>query len=364
MKYLSNATAKGRINTAGCRLAVFFLACLCFFTACPLNASGSDSRLLPYVSSGKLYSFDPDAEQADSITNYSFFNMTEGFTQNGTASSKKKGFILAWNQKKQKLCHITGKKIASSVDLKGSLVYAGSDYVLAQTSSFIDNKGFSFTLYSIKYTWNRTRIKLSSVWTGYADCFVSNFFFTDDGVCIAGGTKDDTQNNAFYITKRGIHKCFSTAKDSDFLRLVPVVQGDGSGITRVYAFLSCREKFSREPMLYSFTLEDSPEQALTINLGGNALLPQGFDCFFGYGFEYNGKIVLPASINNIINFVCYDCASGKITEVASDAVGCYTALGKTADGFYYIARDPLIEDSWYGISLFTGTECKKIKKFL
>ena len=55
MYNLSDATAKGRANTAGCtKLAVFFLACLCFFTACPLNAS-VDSDSFPYVVNGKLY---------------------------------------------------------------------------------------------------------------------------------------------------------------------------------------------------------------------------------------------------------------------------------------------------------------------
>lgn len=381
MKYLSNATAKGRINTAGCRLAVFFLACLCFFTACPLNATGSDSRLMPYVTGTKLYSFNPDAEQADSITNYSFFNMADGFTQFGTAASKKKGFILAWNKKKQKLCHITGKKIASSVDLKGSLAYAGSDYILVQNSSFADNKGFSFKLYSIKYTWNRTKIKLNSVWTGHADCFVSDFFFTKDGICIAGGTKDDTKHNVFYITDKGIHKCFSMEKDSDFLRLIKAEASQ-----KVFAFVSTRDKAERPPVIYSFNMEDTPDQAAEINLSGDSLLPSGFDCFFGYGFPDTTSaapdvstavpdttsavpehvegvnLILPACIDGIISFLCYDCSAGKIARIVPNATGCLAALGSTDDGTYYIARDPLIEGSFYGISLFTGTECKKISK--
>lgn len=364
MNTLSNATAKGRSNTAGCfKLAVFFLACLCTFSACPQDASGGGSAVLPYVVNGKLYSFCPSSLEADRITKHELFNVPDSFTQNATAASKKNGYILAWNQQNKKLYHITGQKAASKVDLKANLVYAGSNYVLAQSSSFTDNKGFPFTLYSIKYSLNGRKIKLRSVWSGYIDCFVSNFFFTSAGVCVAGGTRDDTKNNVFYITEDGIHKCFSTAKDSDFLRLVPVEQPNGSGITSVYAFLSCREKVSREATLFSFKLEATPEQAQTINLGVDALLPQDFDCFFGYGFELNGKIVLPASINNEINFVCYDYAEGKIASVISDAVGCFAALANSPDGFYYIARDPTIEDSWYGISLFDGQECKKITKF-
>lgn len=344
MKTLSSAGAKGRINTAGCPLAVFFLCCLCFFTACPLNASGVDSNSFPYVVGGKLYSYSPDLQ----------LEIGEGYTQSSVCASKKAGYILAWNKNKQRLYHFAGKKSTANVELKASLVYMGADYVLAQSSSFTDNKGFSFTLYSIKYSSNRRKIKLKTVWKGYADCFVSDFFFTPDGICIAGGTKDDEKNNVFYMTGNGIHKCFSVAKNSDFLRLEPA--GDSK---KVYAFISNRDKSKRAPVIYSFDINEAPEQAVAIDLTGDSLLPDGFDCFFGYGFSG----VLPASVNGVIQFICYDSATGKITGVVPDAVGCVTPLAATADGTYYIARDPLLEDSWYGIALFTGTECKKITKF-
>ncbi len=355
MYNLSDATAKGRANTAGCtKLAVFFLVCLCFFTACPLNAS-VDSDSFPYVVNGKLYSFTPDSQQ----------EIGEGYTQSSVAASKKAGYILAWNQKKQRLYHFSGQKSAANVELKASLVYMGANYVLAQSSSFSDNKGFSFTLYSIKYSVNGRKLKLKSVWNGYADCFVSDFFFTTDGVCIAGGTRDDLKSNAFYITSNGIHKCFSVEKNSDFLRLVPT--GDSK---KVYAFVSTRDKSERNPVIYSFDMNETPEQTTTIDLSSDSFLPADFDCFFGYGFsvvvepvETTPMIILPASINGPIQFICYDSATGKITAVIPDAVGCTAALAATPDGTYYIARDPLIEDSWYGIALFDGTECKKISKF-
>ena len=364
MLKLSVATAKDRMNTAGCiKLAVFFLFCLSFFTACPLNASGIDSELVPFVTGGRLYSFNPESEQDDGVLQYDFFNMADGFTQNGTSASKKKNFILAWNQKKQRLYHITGQKLVSNVELKASLVYAGSDYILAQSSSFEDKKGFSFTLYSIKYSLNGRKIKLRTVWTGFVDCFVSDFFFTADGVCIAGGNRDDTKNNSFYITQKGIHKCFSVAKNSDFLRLINTGKGKDSSV--VYAFLSGREKSAAQPVIYKFNLEsfaEGEDPSNQIDLSTDYALPSGFECFFGYGFS-NENIILPASINGIIQFVCYDCDSGKITDIIPDAVGCTGVLSGTADGTYYIARDPLIEGSWYGIALFDGTECKKIAKF-
>ncbi len=354
---LSNAYAKGRINTAGCtKLAVFFLICLCFFTACPLNASGVDSGAFPYVVNGKLYSFTPDVQK----------EIGEGYTQSSVSASKNAGYILAWNQKKQRLYHFAGQKSAANVELKASLVYMGANYVLAQNSSFTDNKGFSFTLYSIKYSSNGRKLKLRSVRTGFVDCFVSDFFFTADGVCIAGGTRDDSKSNAFYITGNGIHKCFSVEKNSDFLRLVPAADSK-----KVYAFVSTRDKSERAPVIYSFDMNDAPDQAVTIDLSGDPLLPAGFDCFFGYGFSAvpepveggEGRVILPTVVDGVIQFICYDSATGKITGVVPDAVGCVTPLAATADGTYYIARDPLLEDSWYGIALFTGTECKKITKF-
>ena len=375
MLKLSIATAKGRRNTAGCiKLAVFFLFCLNYFTACPLNASGIDSQLLPYVTGSKLYSFNPQAENSDNLIQYDFFNMAEGFTQNATASSKKKGYILAWNQKKQRLYHIADQKLVSNVELKASLVYAGSDYILAQSSSFAENKGFSFTLYSIKYSFNGRKIKLRSLWSGYIDCFVSDFFFTAKGVCLAGGNRDDTKNNVFYISEKGIHKCFTTAKNSDFLRLInPDKSGDSA--STVYAFLSGREKSAAQSLIYKFNLDayaEGNDPACQIDLSADPELPDTFQCFFGYGFgipavgesvETTSLLVLPASLDGIINFICYDCESGKISNIIPDAIGCLTPLTSTEEGTYYIARDPLIEGSWYGIALFNGRECKKIAKF-
>ena len=348
MNNLSDATAKGRRYTAGCtKLAVFFLCCLPFFTACPLNASGAVSGAFPYVVNGKLYYFTPDSQQ----------EIGEGYSQSAVTASKKAGYLLAWNQKKQRLYHFAGQRNASNVELKASLVYAGAEYILTQASSFTENKGFPFTLYSIKYSMNGKKIKLRSIWNGYADCFVSDFFFTEDGICIAGGTRDDTKNNVFYITEKGIHKCFSTEKDSDFLRLVR--PGDSKN---VFAFVSTRDKSERDPVLYSFDITEAPEQAVTINLSGDSLLSADFDCFFGYGFATT-TIILPASIKGTIQFICYDINAKKILSVITDAVGCVAPLASTEDGTYYLARDPLTEGSWSGISLFTGTECKKIKAF-
>ncbi len=372
MKALSSACAKGRINTAGCTLAVFFLVCLCFFTACPLNASDSASQVFPFAKEGRLCLFDADSD------NYMQCSLGDSFTQSGVAPSKKAGWTLAWNKKKGQLYHVNQEgKLKAKTSLSGGTTYVNKKYVLIQGSSFDQNKGFSFTLYSIKYTFGGQKIALKQLWKGSIDCFVSDSLFTEDGVCIAGGSRDNTKHNVFYITTSGIHRCFTMAKNSDFLRLV------SGGGNKLYAFLSQREKSKKEAVIYSFTLDGQPDQANTINLAKDPALPPDFDCFFGYGFEMPvipaapgvsggpgvpaalegaGGLILPASINGIINFISYDCTGGKIARIIPDAVGCTAFLGSSDAGALYVARDPLIDASWYGIALFDGKECKKIKK--
>jgi len=365
MRNLSDATAKGRKNTAGCtKLAVFFLVCLFFFCGCPANASGSDGNDFPFVKDGKLFSFSIEPERnitSDSlisINDYDFLNNSEGFTQKGVSVSKKNGWILAWNKKTQQLFHIDdSKRIRSKAGAAGSLAYVDKKFILLQNSSFDESKGFGFTLYSIKYSWNGKKISLKQIWKGSADCFVSDCFFTDDGVCICGGTQDDTKHNAFYITAKGIHRCFSTQKNSDFLRIL------NTGDT-VYAFLSGRDKTKVEPVLFSFTLEgytEGDDAADSLSFYTSSIFSPDFDCFFGYGFVTD-MLVIPASFDGQISFVCYDYKLGRISSVVPDATGCVAVLGSNSNGTWYLARDPLIEDSFYGISLFTGTECKKIQE--
>lgn len=362
MKALSSACAKGRRYTAGCaKLAVFFLFCLPFFTACPLNASDTGSAIFPFVKEGNLCLFDADSAGCKTCS------LGNTFTQSAVAPSKKSGWTLAWNKAKGLLYHVDGAgKLKAKTSLSGAGAYVNKNYVLVQGSTFDQNKGFSFTLYSIKYTFGRKKIALKQLWKGSLDCFVSDSLFTEDGVCIAGGSRDNTKHNVFYITTSGIHKCFTMAKNSDFLRLV------SGGGNKLYAFLSQREKAEKDTVLYSFSLDGQPEQALTINLEGDSALPSDFDCFFGYGFAMSGvsealegpsEIILPASVNGIINFICYDCTGGKIARIVLDAVGCVAYLGSSDAGVLYVARDPLLEGSFYGIRLFNGRNSGAICTF-
>lgn len=371
MKLLSLVTAKDRKNTAGCRkLAVFFLSCLFVFSSCSAKASVNSRPLeIPFVSGGKLYSFPVAAENQFSVKNYKLFNDNEAFTQRAVSSSKKAGALLAWDKNSQCLYHIEGNttdkaRILAKVLLPGYIAYVNQNYVLTQTNSFDDNKGFGFVLYKIKYSHGLQELKLKPVWKGNVDCFVADCFFTEEGICISGGNREDTKNNVFYITKKGIHKCFTTAKNSDFLRLLNT--GDS-----VYAFLSGRDKTSAEPVLFRFALEnkDSSENMI-ISLKNEALLPEAFECFFGYGFvmEPGELLVLPASINGSINFICYDYKARCIKRLVPDVTGCIAALGNASGegtgaadgGFYYMARDPLIENSYYGISFFDGNASRKV----
>ncbi len=361
MKALSSACAKGRINTAGCTLAVFFLVCLCFFTACPLNASDSASQVFPFAKEGRLCLFDADSD------NYMQCSLGDSFTQSGVAPSKKAGWTLAWNKKKGQLYHVNQEgKLKAKASLSGGTAYVNKKYVLIQGSSFDQNKGFSFTLFSIKYTFGGKKIALKQLWKGSIDCFVSDSLFTADGVCIAGGSRDNTKHNVYYITDSGIHKCFTMAKNSDFLRLV------SGGDNKLYAFLSQQNKSKKDAVLYSFTLDGQPDQALTINLEGDSALPSDFDCFFGYGFAMSGVpepvegpsvVILPACVNGIISFICYDSTGGKITRIVPDAVGCVTYLGLSDAGSLYVARDPLLDGSFYGIRLFDGQNSRAICTF-
>lgn len=362
MKALSSACAKGRRYTAGCcKLAVFFLFCLPFFTACPLNASDSASRFFPFVKEGGLCLFDSDS------ASYKSCSFGNSFTQSAVAPSEKSGWSLAWNKAKGLLYHVDGAgKLKAKTSLSGATAYVNKNYVLVQGSTFDQNKGFSFTLYSIKYTFGRKKIALKQLWKGSLDCFVSDSLFTEDGVCIAGGSRDNTKHNVFYITASGIHKCFTMAKNSDFLRLV------SGGENKLYAFLSQQDKSKKDAVIYTFTLDGQPEQALTINLEGDSALPSDFDCFFGYGFAMSGvpealegpsEIILPASVNGIINFICYDCTGGKIASIVPDAVGCVAYLGSSDTGALYVARDPLLEGSFYGIRLFDGRNSGAICTF-
>ena len=365
----------GKINAAGCkRLAAFFLPFLFLFSACSSDAPYSNSVITPFVVNKDMYAF-PLLEDETDVTGFDFelidySSSAWNFTRSSVSTSLKNGFVLAWDSNSKNLMHVnTAKKVVSFVKLDAAMVYVNKNYVLAQSSSFSENKGFDFTLYKVLYSGGNKKIKLKSVWSGFIDSFVSDYFFTADGVCIAGGTKDDSKCNVFHIKGKvgeAIHKCFSIDKNSDFLRLVPTGESQ-----KVFAFMSTRDKSERAPVIYSFDMNDAPDQAVTIDLSGDSLLPAGFDCFFGYGFSavpelvegVEGRVILPASVDGIIQFVCYDCAAAKITGVVPDAVGCVAPLAATSEGTYYIARDPLIEDSWYGIGLFTGNKCIRIKSF-
>jgi len=357
----------GSSNAAGpYKLAVFFLSSLFIFItssslySCSSDANYSKALLCPYVVNGSLYAYPLMEDKLSDTDTISFEKKYWSFTKNGVSSSKKNGCLIAWNQNNQTLLHINSqKKVLSSVKLSAHMVFTGPNFVLAQSNSFDEKKGFEFTLYSLAYSGGNKKIKLKTSWSGFIDCFISDFFFTKDGICISGGNQADKKNNVFYITDKGIHKCFSTEKKSDFLRLVPTQEA-------VFAFASTRDKSPADAFLYKFTLDDYIEgnnSLAYIDLKKDSSLPEDFESFFGYGFAYKDSIVLPSSINKQINFVIVAAASGKIQGISPQAVGCTALLGSDDDSFYYIARDVLLENSWYGIASFDGKSSKKIKKF-
>ena len=363
-----------------CIFAVFFF-CLFFITGCPANADGSDTAEYPFVADGRLCSFKTDGTNPLEIKKYSFRQGNKAFIQSAVCTSKKSGFILAWNRDTENLYHInSNNKIVSKTSLKAKTVYVGQNFVLAQSNIFAQNKGFSTTLYKINYSQKNRRIALSQVWTDFIDCFIADAFFTKDGICLAGATKDDSKHNVFYITKNGCHKCFSAPKNADFMRLIKPDSDTSDGFSKIYAFVSGQQKTAAAPIIYNFTLDNYMEETspdAVINLTSDPKLPANFECFFGYGFtiptsavpapasavpEPVEGLVLPASVNGTISFITWNPSTKKIQSVVPDATGCLGALCQNHDGVYYIARDPLIPDSYYGISLFDGKSCKKIQK--
>lgn len=339
----------GRKDAAGHKkLAAFFLLNFILLSSLFCEA-------IPFVLGGKIYSFNDD---------YSVDQMLEpaGFTSRGVCKSEKNGFILAWNQKSELLCHIDpNRKISSRFSLKASAVYMNKEYILTQSNNFDENKGFALTLYKIKYSVFSPKLKLKNIWHGYVDCFVSDCFFMDDGICIAGGTRDNLKHGVYAITAKGIHKCFSMPKKSDFLRIIPASKDKN----QIIAFVSSRDKSEAMPAIYEFNVDNTKgsESAETICLDELEGFPKSFDCFFGYGFKYEDEVIIPASLKGNISFIKYNPENRLITGIASDAIGCNFPLGNMKNGFCYIARDPLLEDSYYGLALYDGKEIIKVCDF-
>lgn len=359
MIILSKALKADRKNAAGQKkLAVFFLCCLFGFCGCSENAEDSQSIEYPFVKNQKLYSFSVDSnvkEIADSYNEktYEFLGGNGVFSQKGVCSSLKDGWILAWNQKSGELYHIDGnKKIRSKVNLNANSVFAGKRFVLSQSNTFEKEKGFGFSLYEIKYSKRNCSIKLNLLWNGYLDCFVSDCFFTDDGICVCGGTDDNKIHNVFYITRKGAVKCFSTNKNADFLRLVNTNDS-------VFAFRSNGAKTGADPVLYRFNIAENQNEKQSVQsvekaLKNDELLPSDFECFYGYGFSFAENLVIPASINEEVSFLIFDAKELTIKSVVSGVTGCVAVLGKNESGVFYFAQDRLKPDSYSGTSFFNG----------
>lgn len=340
------ALFEGRKNAAGSKkLAAFFLLTfICIASLCATD--------MPFSVNGKLYLLSGD----DSVTELKTPGQCK-FIQRGVAASKKVGLVLAWDQKSQQLLHIDSKgAVKKSVPATGNSAFLNSEYLLLQSSAWTENRGFEFTLCEINYSKFGGKISLKTVWNGYLDCFVSDYIFTRGGVCVAGGTKDNATHNVYVISASGIHKCFSMPKTSDFLRLLKMQESD-----TLYAFVSQREKINAPATVYAFapTARTDQTTAVKFNLQEQPLLPSAFECFFGYGFSLADSLVLPCSVDGTISFVKFNPTTAQITSVTPDAVGCNFPLFKMNNSFYYIARDPLIPGSYFGIACFDG---KKVLK--
>lgn len=340
----------GRKNAAGFKkLAAFFLLI-------PITLSLYAAKL-PFVVGGELYSLNADY----STTAIDFYGPAT-FVQRGVSKSKKNDFILVWNQQTKELLNInSNNKVVSKISLDAASVFMNENFVFTQSSSFDENRGFSFSLYKISYSRFLNRISLKTLWQGNIDCFVSDCVFLKDGICIGGGTRDNLRHIVYKISKQGIHKSFSMDKNGDFIRLLnsPVSEDV------MYAFLSGRDKSKASPIIYSFELNklSDSSSAKKIDLLKDNKFPVNFDCFFGYGFVFEDGIILPASIEEKISFIKLN-SNNRIERVIPYTNGCNFPLGNGNNNDYiYIARDPLLPDSFYGLSSFNGQICTRIESF-
>lgn len=342
----------GRRNAAGYKkLAAFFLLSLLYdFTIFSQN-------IRPFSVNGKINLFNVEKSVIEKN-----FTPQGTFLMRGVCSSGKKGFILAWNQKTQQLLHIKEDgKILASVQAPGNNVFINKNYILQQSNSWTENRGFEFTFSKIKYSKLTSKISLKKQWNGFIDCFVSDCIFTENGVYIAGGTKDNLTHNVYSISQNGIHKCFSMPKKSDFLRIVRNPLNDAE----LFAFLSQREKIAVSPSVYCLdvnTRSDSTTSTKYI-LSEFENFPVGFECFFGYGFILGNDVVFPCSIEKAITFVKCNIKTKTIDSVTPQAIGCNFPLFANGDAFYYIAKDPLDAHSFYGIATYDGKSIEKIVSF-
>lgn len=338
-----------RKKAAGCKkLAVFFLVGLISCASC---YSSSKTEVCPFIVDGQLYNFSIENDRMCNLPSKApDIRAFQKITQRSVSNSKKNGCFLCWNKELQKLMLVDKNyKVQSKIDFPAASVFLNEDFILSQNSFFSENRGFEFTLYKIKYPRFLGKIGVKQVWHGFIDCFVSDCFFTNDGVCICGGNREDSKHFVFYITQNGIHNCYSTQKNEDFLRII-----NNSDNNKVYSFVSGRDKSKAESKITVFSIDNGQTEVIELNDFEN--FPEGFDCFFGYGFFYNGKIVLPASVNQILKFLSLDLQKMVLTCMEGESYGCIFPLKSTVDGFFYVARDALVPNSYHGLALFDGTE--------
>ena len=346
-----NLPKAGRRNAAATKkVAAFFL--LFFISNITLF-----SEKKPFVLSGELFFFDENYN----VEKFSGKNDSR-FVQRGITEAPKKGNSLVWDQKNELILHLDeNQKILSKTELKGNTAYINKKYVLTQFNNFEENKGFPYCLYKIGSSKFSSKISLKKIWSGNLDCFISDCVFLDDGICIGGGTQDNLKHNVYVITSNDVHKCFSMPKNGDFIRLVK----SSATENKIFVFLSEREKKNSAGVIYPVLISEyvTLENCKKIDLESDSKLPKDFQCFFGYGFNYLNSLILPASIDGKISFIQYGEEKEQIEKIINEAVGCILPLGENSKGYNYLARDPLIADSYFGLGLFNGNECLKVCDF-
>ncbi len=377
---------KGKDNTVGLRkwLAVLFFLLLPCFVSCSDRIDFH--KTVFFALNGTLYRvYSPENELTEEcdVNNIkketiavknTFFQVNNVKLNQRQITEVEENYVLGWDSNSKKLLLLNSEgKILSSKKFNTALLRMSENFLLAQTSSFEDNKGFKFDLYRLNINLSKKVFSLEKVWEENLNCFVSDTVFYDKGVFIAGATQDDKTHMVYNLCENedltfSIKECFTVPKNSDFLRLV-ASDTSTSDELKLYAFISCQNKSiwipKKDPNSKSEPFIEKPYRSKVYNIDykNNEFseldltelpgIPEDFECFFGFGFNYKNRIMLPASIDSNIYFISLD-FSEKTYSICKDVTCCFLPVGLLNDKYIYVSRDVLKPDQFYGISVFDG----------
>ncbi len=350
---------KGKDNTVSLRkwLAVLFFLLSPYFVSCSDRVDLHNAVF--FVQNGqlyKVYSTENDLNEEIDINNIkketvtvktSIFQKSNVKLLPREMTTVEEHYVLARDSQYNRLLLLNSEgKLLYSKKFEAGLVFMNEKFLVSQTSSFEGNEGFKFKMYRINLNLSKKVFNLEKLWEGNLDCFVSDTVFYDKGVFVAGGTQDNKEHMVYNIFENegktySITKCFTVPKNKSFLRIITSDTGTDEE-PKLYAFLSSGNK-----SVYSLDYKNNKYYELDLSF------PDNFSRFFGYGFCYNDKLIIPASISNDIHFISLD-YSGKSYSICENITGCILPVGLLNGKYIYISKDPEKPEQFYGVSMYDG----------